>query len=421
MTSPDRAGPIGQKQRLAIGVIFCVLLFDGVDVQLLGLVTPALLKEWDVTKTAFAAALAAALVGMAIGSSLGGWIGDRVGRRATLIASTFLFGCATAATGLADGLTSLTILRLVSGLGFGAATPNAIALVTQQVPAGKRGGIVSVFSIGPPAGAMIASIAILWLLPTMGWRGTFFLAGGVTVLLGMLMFVTVPAYSGGRDREIATADHRGRAGLLDDRHRRLTIRSWAAFFCIAVVAYTTTSWSPVYLTSAGIPMITAVHGIISFTFASIITALFVGAWSSRTGQPPSLIVQILVAILGACTIAYLVLSPDLMANGWVPCAILVLMFLIGAMVGSIMATLYILAAQGYHHTIRATGVGTAIAFSRIGAICSVLVTGALLDLRTDGLFVHYMMIGALLVAVVAARLLRPNGTAISSPYANSKS
>lgn len=404
--SADTTDLTGGRQRLAISLIFCVLLFDGLDVQLLGLVTPVLLQEWDVTKTAFAPALAAALIGMAVGSTLGGWIGDRVGQRNTLIASTFLFGCATAATGLVDGLTALTGLRLLSGLGFGAATPNAIALVSQQLPERQRGSVISVFSIGPPAGAMIASIAVLWLLPALGWRGTFFLAGSVTVLFGTLMLPVVP-----KSKELQVFASSSdvaprRAGLLDDRHRRLTFGTWATFFCVAVVAYTTTSWSPVYLTAAGLPMTTAIHGIIAFTSASIITALAVGAWSMRKGQPPSLVAQLAVGLLCACAIGYVLMSRDLLIAPVGSYLVLILLFLIGGVIGSAMATLYIVAAQGYHETIRATGVGTAIAFSRAGAICSVLVTGVLLDLRRDGAFVQIMIIAALLVGIVAARLLQ---------------
>ena len=70
-----------------VALVLLTLVIDGLDVQVLSLVTPVIIDEWGTSRAAFGPALAAALAGMAVGSAAGGWLGDRIGRRKTLLAS----------------------------------------------------------------------------------------------------------------------------------------------------------------------------------------------------------------------------------------------------------------------------------------------------------------------------------------------
>ena len=68
------------------------------------------------------------------GSLVGGTLGDRFGRRAVLIVSVIIFGLATVLAGMTNSIGWMTALRILSGCGFGAAAPNAVALANDWLP-----------------------------------------------------------------------------------------------------------------------------------------------------------------------------------------------------------------------------------------------------------------------------------------------
>ena len=63
-------------------VLVCSILtlaLDGLDIQVIGFVAPALATDFRVTRQALAPVLASSLIGMAIGGFAVGPIGDRLG------------------------------------------------------------------------------------------------------------------------------------------------------------------------------------------------------------------------------------------------------------------------------------------------------------------------------------------------------
>ncbi len=70
---------------------------------------------------------------------MGGWISDRFGARRTLIACGTVWAGATVLTGMATGLASLLMARLLLGFGEGATLPAATTAMSRWVPSSKRG------------------------------------------------------------------------------------------------------------------------------------------------------------------------------------------------------------------------------------------------------------------------------------------
>lgn len=174
--------PLSMMQGSIVLAVLVTLVLDGLDIQILSVVAPIILKEWEIGKTTFAPALAAALMGMAIGSPIGGYLGDRVGRKTVLAPSVVFFGAMTMSLALCSDVVSLTVLRFLSGLAFGAATPNGFALATEWLPVRARPRAVGVLTLGVPLGGAIGSGLALLVLPHVGWQGTFLLAGLLAVV-----------------------------------------------------------------------------------------------------------------------------------------------------------------------------------------------------------------------------------------------
>lgn len=108
---------------------------------------------------------------------IGGWLGDRYGPRTILALFAIVFSAATILTGFTGGLISLLLVRILLGIGEGAAFPVGVRAQVLWVPKEKYGfaqGITHSFSrlgnaITPPA---IAALIILT-----SWRASFVIVG----------------------------------------------------------------------------------------------------------------------------------------------------------------------------------------------------------------------------------------------------
>src|SRR3954465_14147639 len=113
--------PISAFQWLLGAMCFFVVVADGMDVAIMGFVTPSILQEWDISRPAFGIVISAAPFGLVIGALVAGPSSDRFGRKIVLVVSVFLFGALTLATAYASSPTEMAILRLLAGMGMGAA------------------------------------------------------------------------------------------------------------------------------------------------------------------------------------------------------------------------------------------------------------------------------------------------------------
>jgi MFS transporter, AAHS family, 4-hydroxybenzoate transporter len=139
--------------------------------------------------------MAASLVGMIIGSALGGRLGDRIGRRPTVVASIAIFSGATLLTAWAGSVDQIAVLRLVAGLGFGAALTSAMALLAEWLPTRIRSRVVSVVVVSVPGGGMLGAALCAWLIPAAGWRAAFVAGGALPGVLALLQSVPLASHS----------------------------------------------------------------------------------------------------------------------------------------------------------------------------------------------------------------------------------
>ena len=94
--------PIRAFQWAILAVCLLVLVSDGIDMQLLGIVAPLVIKDFGVDRGAFGIAMSAALVGFGLGAWGGGRLGDAIGRRYTLALAAVVFALATVAASRAS-------------------------------------------------------------------------------------------------------------------------------------------------------------------------------------------------------------------------------------------------------------------------------------------------------------------------------
>jgi AAHS family 4-hydroxybenzoate transporter-like MFS transporter len=176
-----------------VGILaFIVLLLDGFDIVAIGFIIPSLIDAWHVTRQALGPTLVAALIGLAIGAMAGGPIADRIGRRKVIIGSILFFGIMSFASAFSTGLTMLTILRFLTGLGLGASQPNTGTLISEYAPYRHRSIFVTLTYCGFTVGAALGGFLSAALLATYGWPSILIVGGVVPMFIALLCVFLLP-------------------------------------------------------------------------------------------------------------------------------------------------------------------------------------------------------------------------------------
>jgi ACS family glucarate transporter-like MFS transporter len=127
---------------------------------------------------------------------IGGWISDRFGARRTLIACGVLWAAATALTGLATGLVSLMVARVLLGVGEGATFPASTCAMSRWFSKGMRGFAQGLTHAGSRAGNTLAPMIVAAVMVTYGWRASFYACAAISIIwvaLWALTFTERPA------------------------------------------------------------------------------------------------------------------------------------------------------------------------------------------------------------------------------------
>ena len=184
--------PFSAFQWRIFALCFLIVLLDGFDTAAIGYIAPSLIQEWGVTKPALAPVLSAALFGLAGGALSAGPLADRFGRKAVLNASVLVFAVACLASAFATDLQSLTVWRFVTGLGLGAAMPNAVTMMSEYCPSARRAMLTNAMFCGFPLGAAFGGFLAAWMIPHFGWRSVLVLGGVAPLVLLVLMLLLLP-------------------------------------------------------------------------------------------------------------------------------------------------------------------------------------------------------------------------------------
>lgn len=114
----------------------------------------------------------------------GGWMGDRFGPRKTLFWCGLIWATATVLTGLAGGLASLFLVRILLGIGEGATFPTATRAMQYWTAPGRRGFAQGITHSFARLGNSVTPLLVASLIAAVTWRGSF-------VILGVVSFVWV--------------------------------------------------------------------------------------------------------------------------------------------------------------------------------------------------------------------------------------
>ena len=139
-----------------------ICMTDGAEALVLSFLIPVLQTEWNLTDTQQSILGSSTFVGFFIGCLMSGQLADRMGRRKPLLYGVFfnfLFGLLS---GFAVNFESLAILRLLFGISVGIISPLSATYISEVTPMKIRGRILvftgAFFTIGEMITCLIAVI-----------------------------------------------------------------------------------------------------------------------------------------------------------------------------------------------------------------------------------------------------------------------
>lgn len=376
-------------QWMIFGVCFLVALLDGYDTVAIGYIAPSLINEWGIQKPDLAMAMSAGLFGIAIGAIGFGPLADRLGRKIMLVISVLVFGIGTLISAYSQNLTHIEILRFVTGIGLGAAMPNAVTLLTEYCPTKRKFFLVNTMFCGFPVGAASGGFLAAWIIPEFGWQSVLFLGGIIPIILAIFILFFVPesarySINKGASQEkikavltkISKSAQNFSSFYLSENNavatkssgvkvilsKKLVLGSvmlWITYFMGLVIFYGVSNWMPTLFTAANI----------SGSLAAIVTGLFAlgGLGAIANGwlmdrYNPSLLIAFF-SFLTFLTVGIIGYSVNIGTA-----ALVVVTIVAGIVMNTAQSSLPSFAASFYPTAGRSTGVSWMLGVGRFGGI-----------------------------------------------------
>jgi MFS family permease len=155
------------------------------------MILPDMQAALDLSNTQTGALATGNFIGYLVLAVIGGVIASRYGPRRVIGVSMLLTGVTMALTGLANSFQGALVWRALTGLGSGGSNVPVMALLPAWFATRRRGLATGIAVSGASLALMITGPLVPHILDAFGedgWRYSWFILGGLVLLLGLLAF-----------------------------------------------------------------------------------------------------------------------------------------------------------------------------------------------------------------------------------------
>ncbi|MCY0386803.1 MFS transporter [Robbsia sp. Bb-Pol-6] len=410
--------------------------FDAMDAAVLAFILPVLRAVWHLTSVQTGVLGSGTYIGYFFGALLAGACGDLIGRRRVMMVALAIYSAASLASAMTHGWPTFLVSRIVAGFGTGAESaiiaPYLAEFVSRRYRGTFVGSLAGFFSFGFVAAALLGYLVVP--ATPQGWRIVLVLTA-LPVLMLLWWRRALPESprwleSRGRHAEAAATVQRIEQQLLAagavletpapetghathaadapaamslaanfkalwaGRQARVTAMTWTMWLAITFSYYSFFTWIPGLLIQHGMS-ITKSFGYSLVIYVAQIPGYFSAAWlNEKLGRQATIATYMVLGGVAALAMTMMRSNEAIMAAG-----ICLSFFMNGTYAG-----VYAYTAEVFPTAIRTTGVGTASAVGRIGAIVSPILVGYIFPAfgfgGVFGITTAVLVAGALVVLVM---------------------
>lgn len=417
--------PLTRYQWLLFSLISTAFFFDCLDVAVLTFVLAPLSTTLHLSTAEAGLVASATFVGMAIGASLAGVVSDRFGRRPVFTYSILFWGVASLLTALSWNLGSVLTFRLLTGIGLGAELPVAQALLSEFLPAGRRGRYMGWMQGSIPLAFLVGGGLSLLIVPSIGWRWVFVvmfafamialilrqavpesprwcdsrgyreraekLMAGIESRVAKQWGKPLPPVAATAPRTASATDTSPLREILRGGYVRRTALAWGMWLFAMLGYYAIVAWMAKLLVDNGMSVASSIAYVLAMYAWGVPGFLAASYLLERLGRKPVVTAAIVLSAAaaylygGATSIAAVVVAGSLLQ-----------FCLMGMWVG-----IYTYTPELFPTRARATGSGTASTAGRVGAIVGPALVPPLLanwgHAATFAFFSAFFVVAAILV------------------------
>lgn len=241
----EAAGVLGKRKYLLFALLFMGWIIDSLGLFGMNIVIIPISKEFNLNESQTGMILSSFFLSSAVMTLVAGWFSDRFGSRNIVIASIFIFSLFSLFTGMIWSFASLILARLLVGLADGCLPTASAVAITEIFPKAERARAKAFLLSAQLIGATLASVIAAAVAVYMGWRGIFFISGGVGIIVSLLLGIYYrPPKNTNRESEQQVGRKLAMSSLFSNR---LLWTLVLIYFGASLVNWGSTSWIPTYL------------------------------------------------------------------------------------------------------------------------------------------------------------------------------
>jgi MFS family permease len=187
-----------------VAIFFLFMLLHQSDKLLIGPLTTPIMKEFGINRAQMGFITTGALLIGAVFYPLWGYLYDRYARAKLLALASLIWGSTTWISAIAPTYPAFLATRATTGIDD-SSYPGLYSMVSDYFLPSVRGKIYGLLELTMPVGYLLGMILGLFLGGAIGWRGVFYITGGLGIALAAVIFFSVREPQRGQS-EPETAD-----------------------------------------------------------------------------------------------------------------------------------------------------------------------------------------------------------------------